>query len=85
MEEQLNHIDSGAYDKHDAARGTDLFLHHGVWQEIREQHQVIHDDNQLELVEDVHIAIELGVAHLDVASSDDNGYTQHEEDKHLQP
>ena len=59
VDEELYHVDAGSYEKNDAARGANLFLNLGVWQEIREQNQVIHDDNQLEFVEDVHITIEL--------------------------
>ena len=83
--EKHRHVDDRAKNDYTTAREANQELSTCIWHEHSEEHHVIHDYDQLHLVEDVHALVKLLSSCLYVTSYDYNGNTGHVEDEHLQP
>lgn len=83
--DKQDHVDCCAHDESHTARVPNLILCLGIGSDIREHHQVIHDDDELDLVESFHFLVIAAPLSLNVAIGDDHSYARHVEDKDLQP
>ena len=84
-DEKDDHVGQEWENEETGTRVADVELGIDVTNEVCEQNQVIHDEHELDLVEEIHLGLELWVSHFSWAISDDHHDAAHEQTKHLQP